>query len=147
MNELRTLLKREESYAVHALLDIAAHPGTSAADIATRLKFPPAFTAKVMRRLVTAGFVTSQVGRSGGLSLAVDLAEVSLLDAIEGVSGTVVLDTCQTRTRCATQERTGHCSLKLAWLSSSMKIREVLAGVALSELAAGPERPGAAGER
>lgn len=140
MTEIRTLLKREESYAVHALVDIGQHPGTSTADIAERLQLPPAFTAKVMRKLVKAGFVTSQMGRSGGLSLAVDLAEVSLLDAIEGVSGRLVLDTCQTKPRCATQERKGHCGLKLAWLASTSQIRDVLAKVKLAQLAGPPRK-------
>lgn len=65
MDDLRTLLKREESYAIHALINIAENPGTNAAEIAKRLEMPAAFLAKVMRKLVNAGFVESQMGRSG----------------------------------------------------------------------------------
>ena len=92
---LRTLLKREESYAVHALLNIAENPGTNAAEIAKQLKMPPAFVAKVLRKLVEVGFIESKMGRSGGVTLKVRLEDISLLNAIEVMSGPIILDTCQ----------------------------------------------------
>lgn len=134
MSELRTLLKREESYAVHALISVAEHPGTNAAEIAERLKLPAAFLAKVMRKLTQAGFVESQMGRSGGVRLKVDLAEVTLLDVIEAVSGSLIMDTCQVQTRCATQQRRGRCGLKGAWIGATLGVREVLRSVKLAQL-------------
>jgi Rrf2 family protein len=134
MNDLRTLLKREESYAVHALINIAENPGTNAAEIAERLKMPAAFLAKVMRKLVNAGFVESQTGRSGGVSLRVSLAELSILEVIEAVSGSLILDTCQVQKRCANQQRKGRCNLKVAWIGATLGIREVLGGVKLAQL-------------
>lgn len=134
MNDLRTLLKREESYAIHALINIAENPGTNAAEIAERLEMPAAFLAKVMRKLVNAGFVESQMGRSGGVSLRVSLDEVSMLEVIEAVSGGLILDTCQVQRRCANQQRKGHCNLKLAWLSATLGVREVLGGIKLVQL-------------
>lgn len=134
MEELRTLLKRDESYAIHALINIAENPGTNAAEIAEKLKMPPAFMAKVLRKLVTARYIESQMGRSGGVTLIVDPAEVSLLNVIEAISGPLVLDTCQAKTLCATQQRKGHCHLKLVWLSTSVQINALLDGVKLSQL-------------
>jgi len=134
MNELRTLLKREESYAVHALLFIAEHPSAHAAEIAKGLQMPPAFMAKVLRKLVTAGYIESQMGRNGGVKLRVKLEEITLLDVIERVSGTLVIDTCQTKERCATQERKGYCGLKLVWLSTTVQLRDLLGRVVLAQL-------------
>lgn len=133
-SEIRTLLKREESYAIHALINIFENPGTHAAAIAERLQVPPAFLAKVLRKLVKAGFIRSHMGRSGGVELLADLSVLTMLDVIEAVSGTVVVDTCQTRERCATQLRKGHCRLKLAWLATSMAVREAFRQVTLLEL-------------
>jgi Rrf2 family protein len=135
---LRTLLKREESYAVHALLNIAENPGTSAAEIAKRLKLPPAFIAKVLRKLVEVGFIESRTGRSGGVTLKVRLESVSLLNVIEAISGPVILDTCQTQTKCATQRRKGHCPLKVVWLATTLDIRDLLEKVKLSRLVDDP---------
>jgi Rrf2 family protein len=131
---LRILLKREESYAVHALLNIAENPGTNAAEIAQRLKLPSAFIAKVLRKLVEVGFIESKMGRSGGVTLKVKLEDISLLNAIEVMSGTLILDTCQTQAKCATQRRKGHCNLKAVWLATTIEIRELLAKVKLSQL-------------
>ena len=138
MEEPRVLLKREEGYAVHALLNIAEKPGTNAAQIAADLQMPPAFMAKVLRKLVLSNFVDSQMGRGGGVTLKVDLANLTLLDIIEAVSGPIVLDPCQTLRRCATQERKGHCRLKLAWFGATQGIREILAGITLEQLAGPP---------
>ena len=134
MDALRTLLKRDESYAIHAVIQIADNPGISTADIAERLQLPPAFTAKVIRKLVQAEIVESRMGRTGGLSLKADLERLSMLDVIEGVSGKLVLDTCQTKKLCATQQRVGRCNLKLAWLATTLQIRDVLAEVKMAQL-------------
>ena len=135
-NTYRTLLKREESYAVHALLYVADHPGAPAARIAEDLELPRDFLAKVLRRLGKAGFVRNSPGRTGGVRLAVDLASLSLLDVIEAVSGPLVIDTCQTLPRCPTQKRTGDCSLKLAWFAVSLQVRDAFSSVRLDSLVA-----------
>lgn len=130
----RSLLKREESYAIHALLNIAQNPGTNAATIAEQLQLPYPFLAKVLRRLAEMNFIASTKGRGGGVTLKVDPHRISLLDVIEAVSGPVILDPCQTKPRCATQQRTGKCNLKRAWLSASLGIREILGNVTLGQL-------------
>lgn len=131
---IRTLLKRDESYAIHALINIFENPGTHAAEIAERLKVPPAFLAKVLRKLVKAGFIRSHMGRNGGVELLVDLGGLTMLDVIEAVSGPVVVDTCQTQLRCATQQRKGHCRLNLAWASTGTAVRAAFEQVTLSTL-------------
>ena len=131
---LRTLLKREESYAVHALINIMENPGTNAAEIAERLKMPPAFVAKVLRKLVKANYIDSKMGRSGGVRLAVDPGSISLLNVIESISGPFVMDTCQVKKQCATQELKGHCHLKSAWILASSEIRKSLDSVHIADM-------------
>jgi Rrf2 family protein len=130
----RTLIKREESYAIHALINIAENPGTNAAEIAEKLQLPGAFVAKVLRKLTKANFIESRMGRSGGVTLKVRPEDISLLDVIEVMSGPVFLDTCQRKERCATQERKGYCRLKVAWLGTTLEIRNTLGKVKLSQL-------------
>jgi Rrf2 family protein len=131
---LRTLLKREESYAIHALINIIENPGTNAADIADQLQMPPAFIAKVLRKLVTAKYIESKMGRSGGVTIKIDPDRISVLNVIETISGPLVIDTCQIKRQCATQERKGQCKLKMAWLKSSFEIRSVLSTISIADL-------------
>lgn len=133
---LRPLLRREESYAIHALIDVGSHPGTNAAAVARRLSMPKAFMAKVLRTLVEAGWVESRMGRSGGVWLVVDPERVTLLDVMEATSGPVMLDTCQAEARCATQRRTGTCRLNRAYVAADRAVREALRGVRLADLIA-----------
>lgn len=132
--DYRTLLRREESYAVHALIYAAENPGAPAGRMAKDLKMPPAFLAKVLRRLSEAGYVESRQGRSGGVTLTIDPSRLTLLDVIETVSGPLVVDTCQTKARCATTERKGYCRLNVAYIHTSLAIREALSGVRLVQL-------------
>jgi len=131
---IRTLLKREESYAVHALIYVAENPGAATAQIAADLQMPPAFLAKVLRRLAEAGYLENRTGRNGGVNLKVDLDGVTLLDVIQTVSGALVLDTCQTRDRCATQERKGYCSLNGVWVRATLAIHDVFQAVNIGSL-------------
>lgn len=131
---VRTLLKREESYAVHAIIYAAENPGTPTARMAKDLKMPPAFLAKVLRRMVEVGYLENRTGRNGGVFLVVDPGSLTLLDVIEKISGPVVLDTCQTQARCATQQRKGYCGLNGVWVRASLAIHDVLAAVNIGSL-------------
>lgn len=131
---IRTLLRREESYAVHAIAYVAENPGAPTAQIAQDLKLPPAFLAKVLRRLAQAGFVENRTGRSGGVTLKVDPHEISLLDVIQTVSGPLILDTCQTHQRCATQLRKGHCNINGMWVRTTLAIHDLFGAVKMSTL-------------
>lgn len=135
---VRTLLKREESYAVHALLYLHEFPGASAAQVAADLQTPAAFTAKVLRRLASTGLVEAKAGRTGGVHLRVPLADLTLLDAVEAVSGPLIMDVCQTKARCATQQRKGTCRLNTAWVALSLQVRDALRAIRLDALADDP---------
>jgi Rrf2 family protein len=131
---LRSLLKREESYALHALLLLAEEPGLSALEIATKLKAPPAFMAKVLQKLAKAGLVESRVGRAGGVWPKLPPGEVSLLRVMEALSGPVVLDLCAALKRCPTEERRGFCYLKPNLVRLNQEIRKAFASFTLKDL-------------
>lgn len=135
---LRTLLRREESYAIHALIYASENPGANAAAMARDLEMPPAFLAKVLRRLVDAGLLSSRMGRGGGVSPVGDTADVTLLDVIEAVSGPFVMDTCEAQIACVTKRRTGRCHLNRAYHRATREIRAVLGSVRVGDLADAP---------
>jgi Rrf2 family protein len=85
------LFKKETEYALRALVYIQLQnfrerrPGI--AEIATEIETPQSFTAKILQRLVTRGFVNSQKGINGGFffdSEKDDLPIKKLIVSIEG---------------------------------------------------------------
>ncbi len=130
----RTLLRREESYALHALLLLAEEPGLSAREVAEKLQAPPAFMAKVLSRLAKAGLVEGQVGRKGGVRLKRPIEEISLLQVMEALAGPVTLDPCLTLRHCPTERRQGTCHLRPALFKTNLQIRKALEDLQLKDL-------------
>ena len=79
------------SYAVMVMVDIAergaSDPSTEvqAADLATRLQLPTAYTAKVLSALARASLLRSNRGPRGGFQLAREPQQITLLDIIRAV--------------------------------------------------------------
>ena len=79
------------SYAVMAMVDIAergaSDPSTEvqAADLATRLQLPTAYTAKVLSALARASLLRSNRGPRGGFQLAREPQQITLLDILRAV--------------------------------------------------------------
>ena len=82
-------------------------------DLAAAVGTTPDFLARVMAPLVRAGWVVSEVGRSGGYQSAADLTGISMLDVIDAVEGTPDDGRCVLRPGpCAGSET---CALHDAW--------------------------------
>ncbi len=137
MYDVRTLLKRDESYAIHALIKVAEQPGIGTAEIATQLEMPPAFMAKIVRKLVAGGYLEGRKGRKGGLYLERLAEDVSLLEIIESISGTLIVDHCQSYHKCSTQKKEGVCNLKIVWTKLTLKIRELLTNIKVAQISSG----------
>ncbi len=129
---LRTFLKREESYGIHALATVAQNPGLPFGAIAERLQIPPAYLAKVLAKLKKVGLVESREGHGGGVWLKKAPQEISLLQIIEALSGKLVMDTCQTLEKCPTEQRVGHCKLKPMWHETALQVRDIFSNHMLS---------------
>lgn len=130
----RSLLKKEESYAIHALVSIANNPGTNAAEIASEFEMPAAFMAKVLRKLTISNLIISKMGRKGGTWLNCEPSKTSILDIIQAISGYVILDDCESHTDCITKTKRGRCVLNEHYTAASVKIRKILAEIMLEQL-------------
>lgn len=79
------------SYAVMAMVDIAERGAgnppveVQAADLATRLRLPTAYTAKVLSSLARAGLLRSDRGPRGGFQLARESQQITLFDILRAV--------------------------------------------------------------
>lgn len=84
-------------YALRAMCCLAAEPeGTwlTSREIADRANVPPAFLAKVLRRLVQANILDGQKGHHGGFRLSRPASSIRVLDVLEAVDVDLTHDSC-----------------------------------------------------
>lgn len=73
-------------YALRAVVCLSALPldsSMTARELAAVANVPPAFLAKVLRRLVQSGMLEAQKGHHGGFRLTRPLASVRVIDVLE----------------------------------------------------------------
>jgi len=82
--------------ALHSMVHLAiSHPDTqSTAEIAEVFEASRHHLAKVHQRLAKAGLIISQRGPAGGVGLAKDPAEITLLEIYEAMEGPMACHPC-----------------------------------------------------
>jgi Rrf2 family transcriptional regulator, iron-sulfur cluster assembly transcription factor len=74
-------------YALRSMVYLAIHSDehkfVRVADLAEAAHIPPAYLAKVMRRMAAAGLVRGQKGHNGGFALAIEPSKVKLRAVLE----------------------------------------------------------------
>ena len=90
-------ITRQADYAVRAVMYLAQlGPDRRAAtsQIAQEQRIPPSFLAKIVSQLSVAGLLQTSRGARGGVSLARNPDEISLLDVVEAIDGPILLNEC-----------------------------------------------------
>jgi Rrf2 family transcriptional regulator, nitric oxide-sensitive transcriptional repressor len=122
--------------AVHAMAIMARHRNDCLSNVAIARKLDASshHLAKVMSKLVKAGFVGSQRGPLGGFRLRVEADEVRLLQIHEAVEGPVSQGECLLRrTAC----HGSICPLGIRLCTIQEQLRDCLAGMTLAEFSRG----------
>jgi len=90
-------ITRQADYAIRAVLYIAKlGEGQRAAtsQIAKEQHIPPSFLAKIISQLSIAGLLQTSRGARGGVMLAKQPDEITLLDVVESIDGPIALNEC-----------------------------------------------------
>jgi Rrf2 family protein len=119
-------LSKGFDYAVRSLTHLATLPKGSTAElrsIADAQNVPVSYLAKLMRNLVRAGIVTSNLGRDGGYILRRAPEEISLLVIYEAIEGELRLVRCMDHEDNCTHF--GSCRQVPFW----KRLREAVEGV------------------
>jgi Rrf2 family protein len=90
-------ITKQADYAVRAVLYLAGLADGRRAptsQIARDQKIPPSFLAKIVSQLSVAGMVQTSRGARGGVTLARDPSQISLLEVVEAIDGPVSLNEC-----------------------------------------------------
>ncbi|MFV0526455.1 MAG: RrF2 family transcriptional regulator [Acidimicrobiales bacterium] len=92
---MRLEVTRKSDLAVRALRVLGEGDGRiKGSTLADAVGSTPGFLSQVVNPLVRAGWVRSDPGPTGGYSLAVDLADVTVLAVIETIEGPTDTGTC-----------------------------------------------------
>lgn len=109
-------ITRQADYAVRAILYLARlNPNERAATstVAQEQRIPPSFLAKIISQLSIAGLLHTSRGARGGVMLARDPKDISLLEVIEAIDGPIQLNECVGEESICAFE--GNCPLKSIW--------------------------------
>ncbi len=88
-------ITQESDYALRIVTALALSGGMmDAKHLASETSVTPSFTLKILHKLLQGGIVTSQKGASGGYSLSVSPAALTMKDVIETIEGPIVIARC-----------------------------------------------------
>jgi Rrf2 family protein len=122
-------ITRQADYAVRAVLYLARLGTTERAAtsiIAEEQRIPPSFLAKIISQLSIAGLLHTSRGARGGVTLAREPKEISLLEVIEAIDGPIQLNECVGEDAlCSFDE---DCPLKPVWSEAQTELVKRLHG-------------------
>ncbi len=129
-------ITRQADYAVRAVLHLARNGEirTATSTIAEEQKIPPSFLAKIISQLSIAGLLHTSRGARGGVTLARDPKEISLLEVIEAIDGPIQLNECVGDTGTCTFEE--NCPLRPVWCEAQEELVGRLKGTNFAEMLA-----------
>jgi Rrf2 family protein len=109
-------ITRQADYAVRAVLHLSRLGGNQRAAtsaVAQEQKIPPSFLAKIISQLSIAGLLHTSRGARGGVTLAREPKEITLLEVVEAIDGPIQLNECVgENSSCAFD---GDCPLRPVW--------------------------------
>jgi Rrf2 family protein len=122
-------ITRQADYAVRAVLYLARIGLTERAatsTVAVEQRIPPSFLAKIISQLSIAGLLHTSRGARGGVTLARDPKEISLLEVIEAIDGPIQLNECVGEDAdCSFDE---DCPLRSVWCDAQEMLVKRLRG-------------------
>ncbi len=129
-------IKRETDYAVRTVLHLAA-VGEGALvqvrDVADQRLLPLSFVRRIVARLRSAGILATARGMGGGIRLAREPSEISLLDVLQAMDDGVGLNQClESQHSCPLA---GSCPVQRVWNETSRMLEGHLAAIRFDALA------------
>lgn len=129
---MRLEVTRKSDLAVRALRVLADSDGrVKGPALAEAVGSTSGFVSQVVNPLVRRGWVRSDPGPSGGYSLAVDLATVSVLAVIEAIEGPTDAGQCVLADRPCNES--GTCALHVSWLRARAQLLRELDATSVAE--------------
>jgi Rrf2 family protein len=117
-------ITRQADYAVRAVLHLSrlgSAQRASTSSVAEEQHIPPSFLAKIISR-----------GARGGVTLAREPKDISLLEVVEAIDGPIVLNECAGDTSACTFDH--DCPLRPVWCEAQEDLVKRLKGTNFQQL-------------
>ena len=115
-------ITRQADYAVRAVLYLArkGEDRIATSMIAEEQHIPPSFLAKIISQLSIAGLLHTSRGARGGVTLARDPQEITLLEVVEAIDGPIQLNECvENASACSF---TSDCPMRPIWCEAQEEL-------------------------
>ena len=130
-------VSRRTDYALRMIAELVESPDglVSVRTLAREGGVPYSFARSIQHDLAQAGLVSNARGANGGMRLAVDPREATLLEVVEAVQGPVALSPCLDASEdgepCPNR---GRCRFTSVWCNARRLLRDMLSSVTLHQL-------------
>ncbi len=116
-------ITRQADYAIRAVRYLAKQGSSqrvATSTVAREMKIPPSFLAKIISQLSIAGLLHTSRGARGGVSLAREPKEISVLDVVEAIDGPILLNECVGSNKpCVLEE---DCLVHPIWIEAQQSL-------------------------
>ena len=130
-------ITRQADYAVRAVLHLSRMGGNQRAatsTVAQEQNIPPSFLAKIISQLSIAGLLHTSRGARGGVTLAREPKEITLLEVVEAIDGPIQLNECVgENSSCAFDHE---CPLRPVWCDAQDELVKRLKNTNFEQLMA-----------
>lgn len=128
-------ITRQADYAVRSILYLSKmgnNQRAATSTVAQDQHIPPSFLAKIISQLSIAGLLHTSRGARGGVTLARDPSEITLLEVIEAIDGPIMLNECVGENGNCTFDES--CPLRPVWCEAQKELVTRLKGTTFDQL-------------
>lgn len=132
-------ITRQADYAVRAVLHLAKVGNaerSATSTIAKEQNIPPSFLAKIISQLSIAGLLHTSRGARGGVTLARDPKDITLLEVVEAIDGPIQLNECVGNNGTCTFD--DNCPIKPVWCDAQEELVTRLRGTNFADMLTQP---------
>ena len=129
-------ITRQADYAVRAVLHLARNGEQRIATsmIAEEQRIPPSFLAKIISQLSIAGLLHTSRGARGGVTLAREAKDITLLEVVEAIDGPIQLNECVGDNGSCSFD--SDCPLRPIWCDAQEELIDKLKSTNFAEMMA-----------
>ena len=132
-------ITRQADYAVRAILYLAQvenNECVASSSVVKEQKIPSSFLAKIIAQLSIAGLLDTLRGAHGGVRLAREPRNITLLEVVEAIDGPIQLNICvESPGTCPLEP---NCSVRMVWCDAQNELVTRLRNTNFAELASLP---------